>query len=120
MFLLDDYEIVLAGLILSLAVPVLALSISKFSRPSRAGIERKTTYESGNEPIGQAWKQFEIRYYMFALVFVVFDVETLFLFPWAVNFNSLGFFAFIEALIFITILVIGLVYAWRKGALEWS
>jgi len=57
---------------------------------------------------------------MFALVFVVFDVETLFLFPWAVNFNSLGFFAFIEALIFITILVIGLVYAWRKGALEWS
>jgi len=120
MFLLDDYEIVLAGLILSLAVPVLALSISKFSRPSRAGIERKTTYESGNEPIGQAWKQFEIRYYMFALVFVVFDVETLFLFPWAVNFNSLGFFAFIEAVIFITILVIGLVYAWRKGALEWS
>ena len=72
------------------------------------------------EPIGGAWIQFNIRYYMFALVFVIFDVETVFLYPWAVAFNRLGLLAFIEALIFITILVVALAYAWRKGALEWS
>ena len=82
--------------------------------------ERKLTYESGMEPIGGAWIQFNIRYYMFALVFVIFDVETVFLYPWAVAFNRLGLLAFIEALIFIAILVIALAYAWRKGALEWS
>ena len=86
---------------------------------SRAG-ERQLTYESGMEPIGGAWIQFNIRYYMFALVFVIFDVETVFLYPWAVAFNRLGLLAFIEALIFIAILLVALAYAWRKGALEWS
>jgi NAD(P)H-quinone oxidoreductase subunit 3 len=72
------------------------------------------------ETLGAAWIQFNIRYYMFALVFVVFDVETVFLYPWAVAFNQLGLLAFVEALVFIAILVVALVYAWRKGALEWS
>ena len=72
------------------------------------------------EPMGEAWIQFNIRYYMFALVFVIFDVEVVFLYPWAVAFNQLGLLAFIEVLIFIGILVVGLVYAWKKGALEWS
>ena len=69
---------------------------------------------------GGAWIQFNIRYYMFALVFVIFDVETVFLYPWAVAFHRLGLLAFIEALVFIAILVVALAYAWRKGALEWS
>ncbi|RCU61510.1 hypothetical protein SETIT_J008200v2 [Setaria italica] len=69
---------------------------------------------------GGAWLQFRIRYYMFALVFVVFDVETVFLYPWAMSFDVLGVSVFIEAFIFVLILVVGLVYAWRKGALEWS
>ena len=86
---------------------------------SRLG-ERELTYESGMEPIGGAWIQFNIRYYMFALVFVIFDVETVFLYPWAVSFHRLGLLAFIEAMIFIAILVVALAYAWRKGALEWS
>jgi NAD(P)H-quinone oxidoreductase subunit 3 len=101
-------------------VPILALTASALLRPKRRGVERVTTYESGMEPIGGAWIQFNIRYYMFALVFVIFDVETVFLYPWAVAFHRLGILAFIEALIFIAILVIALVYAWRKGALEWS
>nr|WP_199295033.1 MULTISPECIES: NADH-quinone oxidoreductase subunit A [unclassified Trichocoleus] len=101
-------------------VPFLALSAAKLLRPSGSSPERRTTYESGMEPIGGAWIQFNIRYYMFALVFVIFDVETVFLFPWAVAFHRLGVLAFIEALIFIAILVVALVYAWRKGALEWS
>ncbi|MDY6936239.1 MAG: photosynthetic/respiratory NAD(P)H-quinone oxidoreductase subunit C [Cyanobacteriota bacterium] len=120
MFVLSGYEYFLGFLILCSLVPVLALSASKLLRPKSMGLERNTTYESGMEPIGGAWIQFNIRYYMFALVFVIFDVETVFLYPWAVAFHRLGILAFIEALIFITILVVALVYAWRKGALEWS
>lgn len=120
MFILNGYEYFLGFLIISATVPILALSASKLLRPRSGGAERRTTYESGMEPIGGAWIQFNIRYYMFALVFVVFDVETVFLYPWAVAFNRLGLFAFVEALIFITILIVALVYAWRKGALEWS
>ncbi|MGB3237332.1 MAG: photosynthetic/respiratory NAD(P)H-quinone oxidoreductase subunit C [Geitlerinemataceae cyanobacterium] len=120
MFVLSGYEYFLGFLIICSLVPILALVASKLLRPKSLGLERNTTYESGMEPIGGAWIQFNIRYYMFALVFVVFDVETVFLYPWAVAFSQLGLLAFIEALIFITILVIALVYAWRKGALEWS
>ncbi|MGF1493746.1 MAG: photosynthetic/respiratory NAD(P)H-quinone oxidoreductase subunit C [Microcoleaceae cyanobacterium] len=120
MFVLSGYEYFLGFLIICSLVPLLALGLSRVVRPrSRAGF-RTTTYESGREPIGGAWIQFNIRYYMFALVFVIFDVETVFLYPWAVAFHQLGLLAFIEALIFISILVIALVYAWRKGALEWS
>ncbi len=120
---LQGYDYLLGFLLISCLVPVLALTASYFVRPKGGGAFRETTYESGVEPRGPqggAWIQFNIRYYMFALVFVVFDVETVFLYPWAVAFNRLGLFAFIEALIFIAILVVGLVYAWRKGALEWT
>ncbi|MGF1515396.1 MAG: photosynthetic/respiratory NAD(P)H-quinone oxidoreductase subunit C [Elainellaceae cyanobacterium] len=120
MFVLSGYEYLLGFLIICGLVPVLALGASYILRPKREGIERRTTYESGMEPIGNAWIQFNIRYYMFALVFVIFDVEVVFLYPWAVAFNQLGLLAFIEVLIFVAILVVGLVYAWRKGALEWS
>lgn len=120
MFVLSGYEYFLVFLIICSLVPVIALTISRLLRPVPRGASRRTTYESGMEPIGGAWIQFNIRYYMFALVFVIFDVETVFLYPWAVAFNQLGLLAFVEALIFIAILVVGLVYAWRKGALEWS
>ncbi|UZQ53638.1 photosynthetic/respiratory NAD(P)H-quinone oxidoreductase subunit C [Trichothermofontia sichuanensis B231] len=120
MFVLSGYEYLLGFLIVAGLVPVLALGASALVRPRRQGAERRTTYESGMEPIGGAWIQFNIRYYMFALVFVIFDVETVFLYPWAVAFHQLGVLAFIEALIFIAILVVALIYAWRKGALEWS
>lgn len=106
-------------LFISLLVPFLAFNLSKIIAPESKSPEKRTTYESGVEPLGEAWIQFQIRYYMFALVFVIFDVETLFLYPWAVSFSELGLIAFIEVIIFIIILVIGLIYAWRKGALEW-
>nr|YP_009252778.1 subunit 3 of NADH-plastoquinone oxidoreductase [Cymbomonas tetramitiformis]ANA56912.1 subunit 3 of NADH-plastoquinone oxidoreductase [Cymbomonas tetramitiformis] len=120
MFVLEEYKYVLVFILIASLIPVLALSTSKLLRPKGLGPERRTTYESGMEPMGEARIQFNIRYYMFALVFVLFDVETLFLYPWAVTFNQLGLSAFIEALIFIAILLLGLVYAWRKGALEWT
>lgn len=120
MFVLSGYEYLLVFLIVCSLIPAAALIASKLLRPGGTGPAQRTTYESGMEPVGGAWIQFNIRYYMFALVFVIFDVETVFLYPWAVAFSQLGLLAFIEALIFIAILVIGLVYAWRKGALEWS
>ena len=120
MFALPGYDAFLGFLLISAAVPALALITNKLVSPkSRAG-ERQLAYESGMEPIGGAWIQFNIRYYMFALVFVIFDVETVFLYPWAVAFNRLGLLAFIEALIFIAILLVAWTYAWRKGALECS
>ena len=120
MFILEGYDYFLGFLLIAAAVPVLALITNKIVSPTSSKGERELTYESGMEPIGAAWIQFNIRYYMFALIFVIFDVETVFLYPWAVAFHRLGLLAFIEALIFIAILVVALAYAWRKGALEWS
>ena len=120
MFVLPGYDAFLGFLLIAGAVPVLALVTNKLLSPRSQVGERELTYESGMEPIGGAWIQFNIRYYMFALVFVIFDVETVFLYPWAVAFHRLGLLAFIEALVFIAILVVALAYAWRKGALEWS
>ena len=120
MFELQGYEYFLGFLLLSAAVPALALITNKLLAPKSREGERELTYESGMEPLGGAWIQFNIRYYMFALVFVIFDVETVFLYPWAVAFHRLGLLAFIEALVFIAILVVALAYAWGKGAREWS
>jgi NAD(P)H-quinone oxidoreductase subunit 3 len=120
MFLLYEYDILGTFLIISSLIPILAFLISGVLAPISKGPEKLSSYESGIEPMGDAWLQFRIRYYMFALVFVVFDVETVFLYPWAMSFDVLGVSVFIEALIFVLILIFGLVYAWRKGALEWS
>ena len=123
MFLLPKYNSFFIFLLIASFIPILTFSISKILTPisnNDQGPEKLTSYESGIEPMGDAWIQFQIRYYMFALVFVIFDIETVFLYPWAMSFNKLGLSAFIEALVFVFILIIGLVYAWRKGALEWS
>nr|YP_009033816.1 subunit 3 of NADH-plastoquinone oxidoreductase [Mesotaenium endlicherianum]AHZ11199.1 subunit 3 of NADH-plastoquinone oxidoreductase [Mesotaenium endlicherianum] len=115
-----QYEHFWAFLLLATVIPVLAITISRLISVSSQSPEKRTVYESGIEPMGGSWIQFQIRYYMFALVFVIFDVETVFLYPWALNFDQLGVLAFLEILLFLLILLIGLVYAWRKGALEWS
>jgi len=88
-------------------------------RPYRFSEEKLTTYECGESPQGSAWIQFNIRFYVFALIFIVFDVEAVFLLPWAVVFKQLGFLAFAEGLVFVAILAVALVYVWRKGDLEW-
>ncbi|XP_050217404.2 NAD(P)H-quinone oxidoreductase subunit 3, chloroplastic [Mercurialis annua] len=120
MFLIYEYDIFWAFLIISSVIPILAFLMAGVLSPISKGPEKLSSYESGIEPMGDAWLQFRIRYYMFALVFVVFDVETVFLYPWAMSFDVLGLSVFIEALIFVLILIVGSVYAWRKGALEWS
>ena len=120
MFVLPGYDAFLGFLLIAAAVPVLALITNAVLAPRSRQGERRLTYESGMEPVGGAWIQFNIRYYMFALVFVIFDVETVFLFPWAVSFKMLGLFGFVEMLVFLGILLVGYVYAWRRGALEWA
>ena len=88
--------------------------------PRRKGARKMSAYECGVEPVGNARGRFSVKFYLVAVLFILFDVEVVFLYPWAVAFHRLGLLAFIEALIFIAILVVALAYAWRKGALEWS
>ena len=95
------------------------LSISRLVRPNHPSIEKQTAYESGVDPVGTAWGQSQIRYYIFALLFVMFDVEAVFLFPWALRLEEFGTFGLVEMFVFVVILILGLVYAWRKGVLRW-
>lgn len=97
----------------------LSLLLSGLVRPSKTSADKVKPYECGENPLGSAWVQFDIRFYVFALAFIIFDVEAVFLFPWAVVYGELGLFAFVEGLIFIAILALGLAYVWAKGDLEW-
>lgn len=118
--MLSDYATIGIFLLLTLAFPVGALVMAWMVRPKpRPSDEKLTTYECGVDTIGKTWVRFRVNYFLYALVFLAFDIETIFLFPWAVKFNSLGLFAFVEMIIFILILVVGLWYAWKEGALEW-
>jgi NADH:ubiquinone oxidoreductase subunit 3 (subunit A) len=106
--------------IVGLIIPVGAIGVAWILGPKKANSIKQTTYECGIETVGESWVQFKAQYYIFALVFLVFDVETVFLFPWAVKLGQLGLFAVVEGIIFILILIAGLVYTWRKGMLEWA
>ena len=107
-------------LIIGAIVPVGAIVLSWIISPKKTNPIKLSTYECGMETVGENWIQFKAQYYIFALVFLVFDVETVFLFPWAVSLGKLPMFAVIEGAIFILILIAGLAYAWRKGMLEWA
>ncbi len=88
-------------------------------RPRRPGPEKYLTYESGVDPVGMGWAQSQVRYYVFALLFVLFDVEAVFIFPWAIRLETYDVFGLVEMAIFIVILALGLLYAWRKRVLRW-
>jgi NADH-quinone oxidoreductase subunit A len=88
--------------------------------PHRPLPEKLTTYECGIDPVGEGWSQSQVRYYIYGFLFVIFDVESVFLFPWARVFAGLGWTAVVEMGIFIGILAVGLLYAWRKGVLTWA
>lgn len=116
----NNYLIVAIFLFLGILLPVGALTFGRFLRPNNPTDVKRETYESGLKPFGSSWVQFNVKYYLYAIMFVVFDVETVFLYPWAVAYDKLGLFALVEMLIFIVLLVIGLVYAWKKKVLEWN
>ena len=96
------------------------LGVGRVLRPVRPQPQKYLNYECGVDPVGVGWSQSQIRYYVFALLFVMFDVEAVFIFPWAVRLESLGTFALVEMVVFVVILALGLVYAWRKGVLRWA
>ena len=116
---LTAHSSILTFLVIIVGFLVFNLILWKVIRPSRHSEEKLTTYECGENPTGSAWVQFNIRFYVFALLFIIFDVEAVFLLPWAVVFKKLGFLAFAEGLVFIGILAVALAYVWRKGDLEW-
>jgi NADH:ubiquinone oxidoreductase subunit 3 (subunit A) len=107
-------------IVVGLLIPVSAIAAAWILGPKKPNPIKQTTYECGIETVGDSWVQFKAQYYIFALVFLVFDVETVFLFPWAVKLGQLGLFAVLEGIVFILILIAGLVYTWRKGMLEWA
>ena len=116
---LTSHAAILIFLVVSIGFLAVNFLVWKIIRPSRYSEEKLTTYECGENPVGSAWIQFNIRFYVFALIFIIFDVEAVFLLPWAVVFRELGMLAFVEGLVFIVILVVALAYVWRKGDLEW-
>jgi NADH-quinone oxidoreductase subunit A len=113
---------VYVGLFILLVVGFVAttLALARIIAPSsRSSREKRNVYETGEVTVTDPWRPFPVRYYVFALLFLIFDVEAAFLFPWAVIYRSLGLYGFVEMVIFVLILGVGLAYAWKKGALEW-
>ena len=106
-------------LLIGLVFPTVPLVAAFFLSPKKPNLLKNETYECGVETVGETWVQFKAQYYIFALMFVVFDVETVFLFPWAVAFKAMPLFMVVEGVFFIALLAGGLIYTWRKGALEW-
>ena len=104
----------------ALVFPVLPIVLAKFVAPKKPSSIKQMSYECGVEPVGDPWGQFRVQYYIFALIFVIFDVETIFIYPWAVGFKKFGLLGFAEMALFLGILAIGLIYAWKKKALEWD
>jgi NADH-quinone oxidoreductase subunit A len=116
----NSYVIVAIFLILGIVFPIVVLWIGRLLRPSKPNPAKTTTYESGNVPESVSQVRFNVRYYQYALMFVVFDVEIAFLYPWAVAYQKLGLFALVEMIIFLGLLLVGLLYAWKKKVLEWN
>ena len=104
---------------LGLLLAGLLLGLSSLLRPKKPTPEKVIPYESGVDPVGDGWSQSQVRYYIFALLFVVFDVEAVFMFPWATQLERYAGFGLVEMGVFVFVLLLGLVYAWRKGVLRW-
>jgi NADH-quinone oxidoreductase subunit A len=117
---LDDYAVVGGIVVAAILLASAMLGANSLMRPKVAAREKELTYESGVDPIGEGWAQSTIRYYVYAFLYVIFAVDAVFLFPWAVVLEKLGAEAAVEMGIFIAIVVVGLVYAWRKGVLTWT
>src|SRR6516164_6878987 len=115
------YNYIFIGLLLLLGIVfgVLPLLVVAIVAPRKRSLAKGDTYECGVRTYGETWVRFRIQYYIYALMFVVFDIEIVFLFPWAVSYAGLGIFALIEMVIFLVILLVGLIYAWAKGVLRW-
>lgn len=119
--MLQDFAFVGIFVIVAVVLLSLPLIIAALIAPRKPNPIKSETYECGIETVGETWVQFKAQYYIYALIFAIFDIETIFLLPWALAYKDFGtIFPLLEMVLFIVILVGGLVYAWRKGALEWA
>jgi NADH-quinone oxidoreductase subunit A len=118
--MLTEFGRVLLFLIIGAGFVAIGLLAAWLLRPHRPYPSKNATYECGEAPIGDTRVRLNIRFYVVALIFLIFDVEVVFLFPWATVYKSLGWFAFVEMLVFLTILLVGFAYVWRKGDLDWD
>ena len=116
---MSEYLSVLIFIGVGTGIVLFTFFLSRLLRPHNPYPEKGVAYECAEEPIGDSWIKFNPHFYIFALIFVIFDVEVVFLFPWAVAFGQLGLFALVEMVIFILILFFGLYYAWKRGVLKW-
>ncbi len=116
----QSYGVVLAVLVAGAGLVAVAFVLARAVAPRHPLPAKLTTYECGIDPVGEGWSQSQVRYYIYGFLFVIFDVESVFLFPWARVFAGLGYQAVVEMAIFIGILAVGLLYAWRKGVLKWA
>ncbi|GJL63101.1 MAG: NADH-quinone oxidoreductase subunit A 1 [Nitrospirales bacterium] len=117
---LSSYSAVLIFIVIALGFGVVTLVLSYLVQPKYPETEKLSTYECGSEPFSDSRMPFPVRYYVIAMLFVIFDIEVIFLYPWAITFKQTGLIGFIEMMIFIGLFVVAYVYAWRKGALEWD
>jgi NADH-quinone oxidoreductase subunit A len=117
---LTNYFPVVLFILIALIFAIGTLVLSYVVQPRVASAEKSSPYECGSEPISDARMPFPVRYYIIAMLFVIFDVEIIFLYPWAVAFDKIGLFGLVEMMIFIALFLAGYVYAWKKGALEWD
>ena len=118
--MLEQYFPILLFIIVGVGLGLLLLGVGKFMSPNRPDAEKLSPYECGFEAFEDARMKFDVRYYLIAILFILFDLEIAFLFPWAVVLPDIGGFGFWSMMVFLAILVIGFVYEWKKGALEWD
>jgi NADH-quinone oxidoreductase subunit A len=118
--MLNDYLPIAVLLVISTVLAFLVVGIGHLFGPRRPTPRKLAPYESGMRPIGPAMRRMPVRFYLIAVLFILFDIEVIFFLPWAVTFRELGVFGFIEMLVFIGVLLVGYVWIWKRGALEWD
>ena len=118
--MLAEYYPIAILIAITVIIGVIAISLGHLLGPRRPTERKRAPYESGMTPIGPGTRQLPVRFYIVAVLFILFDIEIIFLIPWAVVFRELGVFGLVEIVVFVTILLVGFVYAWKKGAFEWE
>lgn len=118
--MLENYFPILILLLAAGAIAVGAMGFSYLVGPKKPYFEKLDQYECGFTPMSRIRMRFDVRFYLISILFIVFDIEAAFLFPWAVAFNDIGFIGFVEMVLFLLVLLVGYAYAWKKGALEWE
>lgn len=117
--MLENYAFIGVFFVAALSFPLIPLLLAFWLRPKRPTPLKQSTYECGLEAIGDVHVQFKVQYYLYALAFVIFDIEVVFLYPWAVAFDQVGLYGLVAASVFLILLFVGLLYEWKRGALEW-